>query len=334
MSPWPIGGATTYVVNLVKTFEATGVEHRVIRPAKRTEKAFRQMSEYGVYYRNMAWEDIERSTGIPLLASAPTDEDAAKKVCEHVLLNDGKFVFHDPNEFKIYPHWRLYPESKKNCICIRETGLDHVQGVFIPHPFVRTCANSPLKKQKLAVSIARTSPVKNSMWIIEANHSLPPAKQITMLGEVNRMWWKFNVLSKYPDEPMPAGAGFARTWGAPAAQCLPFQLMVDMTIFKKDGGGTQYSILEAMDAGAVPVLTKNWCSYPGPADKFGFQVEDAEDLHYFMYEGVDKVQRWTNTYRAQNYNYLDRVHAPPLISAAYKEALGYEARNHSTRPKR
>jgi hypothetical protein len=326
LSPWPLGGATSFVVNLAKTFEAAGVEYRVVRPAMRTEKNKRQMGEYGVFYQNMAWPDVNRLDGVPLLAAAPTDETFAVLASRYVLLNDGKFVFHDPNEFSLYPHWK-FAGTKENTICIRETGLAHMpKGEFIPHPYVRVCKDAPLKKRpRHAVSVARISAVKKSDWIIGVNQTLPEKLRVEMVGEVNRFWWKFNVQKRFPGLEPPTNAGFARRHGEAARICMPFNYMVDLTVFKDDGGGSQYALLEAMDAGAVPVMTKEWCRWPGPARDFGFQVSDESHLKKFLIMsagGKGELSAKTQAFRQANYTYLDRVHNPISVAAAYTKALG------------
>lgn len=325
MSPWPLGGSTSYVVHLARTFAAAGVPARVLRLSTRTESKKRQMGEYGVFYQNVSLDDLRRSNGVPLLASAPTDPDVASKVADVVLQKDGKFVFHDPNEFRIYPHWNI-DGVRERVICIRQQGLNHLPGVFIPHPYVRHDRNAPQRSRpRLAVSIARTSAVKNSHWILEANMHLKEPERVELCGDVNRMWWNFNVSKKYPDYPYPATAGFPRRFGAAVDICKPFQIMVDLTIFKDDGGGTQYSLLEAMDAGAVPVMTKDWCSYPGPARDFGFRVDDAAQLMTLLRTAASGVRTFDQRiamYRRANYNYIDRVHNPDSISEAYVAALG------------
>jgi hypothetical protein len=284
------------------------------------------MGQYGVFYQNTSWEDIAKSTGVPLLASAPIDKEPAEKALAHVLKHHGRFVFHDPNEFKMYPHWAS-TQALQRTICIRETGLRHVLhgGVFIPHPYVRVCKDAPGRMRvRHAVSISRISAVKHSDWIIAANDGLPERTRVEMMGEVNRFWWKFNVQKKYPGLEAPANAGFARRHGEAARICMPFQYMVDLTIFKADGGGSQYALLEAMDAGAVPVMTEDWCSYPGPAKKFGFQVRDAAHLKKFLVKSVNsnELSLRTHAYRLANYNYIDRVHNPLKVAAAYTQALG------------
>jgi hypothetical protein len=96
--------------------------------------------------------------------------------------------------------------------------------------------------------------------------------------------------------------------------------MFDMSIFNGDGGGTQYSTLEAMDGGAVPVITKEWASYPGPAKDFSIVVDGSEHLiHYFAHRfSYDLLTGM----RATNSRFLDTVHHPLNVGQQYKDILG------------
>lgn len=324
LSPWPLGGATSYVVNLSQTLRQAGVQHRVVRLAKKTEHKLREIGAYGVNYQNVSIEAARKGRGCWLLASAPTDTEIAKVAVELVEKSKGAYVFHDPNEFQIYPHWKT--ADRNRVICIRETGLDSMpKGKFIPHPYVRFAApeEHSAPKPKHACSIARVSAVKNAHWILEANMTLPERLRVDLKGSVNRMWWNFNVRKKHPDWPYPEGAGFDRVRGAAVQACKGYRYMVDLTVFKNDGGGTQYSFLEAIDAGAVPIMTKNWCGYKGVARELGFQVGSAEELKEFLLEAENSkaIGKETDSYREKNYQYLLRTHDPLKIAAAYKKVL-------------
>lgn len=325
LSPWNLGGATSYVVNLVKTFQLAGVPHRVIRFGKRTEANWRRLGEYGVRYKNVAAREARQAKGRWLLASAPTDAEEAALAVELVETSKGAYVFHDPNEFTLYPHWKLAGKDTRTVV-IRETGLDSVpHGTFIPHPYVPFAAQSDHSqlRTKFAVSIARVSAVKNSQWILEANTRLPDELKVELRGSVNRFWWNFSIKNKHPEYVYPSNAGFVRKHGEAVRACLGYRYMVDLTIFKNDGGGTQYSLLEAIDAGAVPVMTKDWCSYPGIAKKLGFQVGDAAELEQFLLQASKSsaVAKETDRLREENYKYMLRVHDPKKIAAKYVALL-------------
>lgn len=321
LTPWSLGGATSYVVNLAKVFEFAGVPHRVVRLSKRTEKTKREIGNYGVHYQNVSIEDASAGLGVWLLASAPTDRQLAAYAVHLVERSKGAYVFHDPNEFGMYPHWETADQSR--VICIRETGLDSMpQGKFIPHPYLRMLEDDYGPRPCHAISIARISGVKNSLWILEANQVLDDDKRVNLAGSLNRFWWNFNVKPKYPKWPMPEGKGFPRLADAAARACVGYNYMVDLTIFKNDGGGTQYSFLEAMDAGAVPVMTTDWCSYKGVAGKLGFQVHDRDDLVKFLADDSSGIARETKAYRKHNYSYLQTTHSPVDTALAYKRYLG------------
>lgn len=291
-----------------------------MRLSKKTEKKKRQLGEYGVWYQNVSYESALKGSGVWLLAGAPTDATLATQALDLVDRSGGACVFHDPNEFKLYPHWDF--ADRNRVICIRETGLDSIpRGTFIPHPYVRVAANSQKTTRTGAVSIARISAVKNSLWILEANEVLPADKRVVLAGSLNRFWWNFTVKPKHPNWPMPEGSGFARQGDAAVKACMGYRYMVDLTIFQNDGGGTQYSFLEAMDAGAVPVMTSNWCSYKGVASRLGFQVDDKEGLLNFLLDNSETTRRLTDELRAGNYAYLDRVHCPADISKQYVDYL-------------
>lgn len=325
LSPWPIGGSTTFIVNLAKTFEAAGVPYRIGRLAARTEKKKREIGSFGVFYQNVSFEDAQKVRGVWLLASAPTNKEKAEQAVVLVHKSNGAFVFHDPNELGMYPHWELADRSR--VVCIRETGLTTMPGgLFVPHPYVRVmgaAAGLP-SPRKHAVSIARTSAVKNSHWILEANETLPAKLKVELFGEVNRFWWNFNVKPKHPEWAMPKAAGFPRLYGEAVRICAGFNYMVDMTIFKNDGGGTQYSLLEAMDAGTVPIMSSAWCAYPGIAKTLGFPVHNAAHLRDFLVEltKYPALRQQTEKFRQQNYNVLGSVHDPKRVAAAYTKHLG------------
>lgn len=319
-SPWPLGGAVSYLAHLCTVLGNNDVSYRVVRLANRTEAQKRELGSYGVHYRNMTYADAAKMEGPWLLATAPTDGVRATECVRLVEASRGAYVFHDPNEFGMYPHWLHATFEHSKVICIRTTGLQHVPaGVHIPHPYARQ--HPDWQRRKLACSVARTSAVKHTDWILIANARLPASKRVDLHGAVNRLWWKYSVEPKFPGVVVPPMAGFDRTLQASPNICAQYALMVDLTIFKQDGGGTQYSLLEAMDAGTVPVMTNVWCSYDGPAKDLGFQVSNSGQLTSLL-DRVDTDNVQLAEYRAHNDDYIDRVHDPKKTAAAYCNVLG------------
>jgi len=274
------------------------------------------MGAYGVPYRIYSLQDLKKLDGhILLTASSPS-------IDENVWVELGKLkrmwgVFHDPNEFKVYTHWKHLSESR--VVCIRENGLRLMhEAEFIPHPYIRENTNNSrdAKVKNLAISVARTSPVKNSQMIMEANRSLPRVLRVKLLGEPHRVWFKHFVEKKYPE--YVGITGYSRDPGTAVALCANAMLMVDLTVFINDGGGTQYSILEAMDAGALPIMHTHWTMYPGKARRFGPSVLSVEAL-------VRLLKSWKTLplaeARQRNWKYLDTVHAPDNVRAQYIDTI-------------
>jgi hypothetical protein len=308
-SPWRVGGSTAYVVHLYNILRPHA---RIIRVGARYEKNARPLGDYNVPYHIIDQNELRRLTKTEpvLLAAAHPKDD--------VYLPGMWAVFHDPNEFELYRHWdRVDP---RRIICIRETGLRHFgKATFIPHPYVRRYENvHPPLHPELAVSVARVSSIKNSHWIMAANERLPPHKRVKMYGEPNRLWFhRAKLQEKYPH--LELYGPFERYFHADAEICRRARFSIDLTVFEDDGGGSQYSFLAAMDAGSLPLISADWASYPGPAAQFGLPIEDEHDLYTFLNQHHNEAMRRTRV--EQNWRYLNKVHDPTAIAAAYLKLL-------------
>lgn len=319
-SAWPIGGGTTYTAHLVHALRHTGVLHRVLRLGKRTEQRERPVGEYGFGYTLTSLEDLIWTLRVEDTVMLMTMGDP--KMDENVWATLGKHsnfwcVFHDPNEFKQFSYWNYFAHDR--VITIRAHNLKHMpRAVYIPHPYVRALSRVPaLDTRALACSVARTMSSKNADWILEANEALPAARRVKLYGAWDRMWFHYTISKRYPH--LEPHKGYARKWGEAARLCSGYQLMVDMTVFKNDGGDTQYSLLEAMDGGAVPVMSRDWCAHPGPARTLGPAVANAAGLTTLLRKppAPDALRAWQQS----NFLRLSRVHAPAIIAPQYRQAL-------------
>lgn len=309
-SPWPIGGSTSYTVHLARVL---GAACRVVRIGNRTEPFKRKL--HGVPYQNVSFATLCDIKG-PILLTASNPKQDEEQWATLGKMKNVWATFHDPNEFGIYPHWLHF--SHKRVINIRHTGADHIpHGRFIPHPYARYTGNDKARIKVHAVSLARTSSVKHSDWILDANRLLPVTKRVELYGSVNRLWMFSHLKKKYPE--FKPRSDYPREFGAGVRLCAPARYMVDLTIFKGDGGGTQYTLLEAMDAGAIPVMTRDWCSYAGPAATLGPCVGNAAELVTLLRAKPNMHREALQ--RKSNYHYLDTIHNPETIRQQYLEAL-------------
>jgi len=308
-SPWNIGGSTAFTVHLAKVLGNSCQIIRSLETTRRTEHFTRKLGEYGLEYQMMCREDILKLDGPVLLTASSPKYDCT--------IPGMWSVFHDPNEFWLYPHWKTH--DRKRVICIRETGLVHFpKAKFIPHPYVRQFRNSFGVPTMLANSIARVSAVKNADWILEANEHLDQPRRVRLFGQPDRFWLHHKKILETYKSTLLEGP-FARTFGEDARISREARYSVDLTKLPEDGGGTQYSFLAAMDAGAIPIMTMDWASYPGPARKFGITVGNGDDLLHALEFTWDESRRREQA--EANWRYLAKTHNPDEIKKAYLETL-------------
>jgi hypothetical protein len=256
------GGWVTFTVHLAKQFN-----YRLYKVGKRTEKKVRPFG-YGVDYQNVSLEDLLQLPNILITA--------VDKHYWHILPHlppSTKIVIHDPTELKV-------SKSSPNPLVqgpkllhlfkvytIRETVqkylLDNykVSSTYKVHPFYSyPCSCEPYKSH--AVTISRIDFDKNTDMILKANQLIQdPKKRVQIFGAENRLYvhhklgeldfynfWKGKFEKEYPlqyeNKDILAGTHY----------------VVDMSTIKHDGGGSQYTFLEAIYQGCVLVLHKDWIS--------------------------------------------------------------------------
>jgi hypothetical protein len=143
--------------------------------------------------------------------------------------------------------------------------------------------------------------------ILEANRL---GANIEIVGFENRLYTKFKVCPDYPEWVQSKG-NHPRSGEGSFGLLVDARGMVDLTDIKGDGGGTQYTFLEAWDAGAVPIIGK-WWERKGDDMKDNnncFMVEDAEQLKSL-------VTRWPSSSgeaAAAGQRRLVRYHGKSLV---------------------
>lgn len=279
-SPWPLGGPTTYTVHLARML---GAACRIVKIGARTERTLRPLGGYGLHYQRLALEDLLAVDGPILMTIGDPEMD------ENVWIKLSKrknfwCVFHDPGEFTQFTYWNHF--NRRRVITVRASGQAHMPGTkFIPHPYVptyrtqlaRKALQAPRRVYK-ATSVTRIANKKFSHWIAEANQMVSHDERCHFFGKPSGLWYKHYFLKNWPDaENYVHGKGFERTLSASPAVCGKSIYSVDLSDFSKlpnggDGGGTQYTMLEAMDGGALLVLNAAWCRYPGPARRLAAHI--------------------------------------------------------------
>tara|TARA_A100001015_G_scaffold313896_1_gene422146 strand:+ start:235 stop:1248 length:1014 start_codon:yes stop_codon:yes gene_type:complete len=224
---------------------------------------------------------------------------------------DTKVIIHDPTECK--PNKKnpnpLVQTTDKNenillnhfkIITIRESVQEYlmnkfnVKSQFMPHPFY----SYELPKCKglgyECVSISRIDFDKNTDIILKCNMNLKdPKKHIYLFGAENRLYvhhklkelnfsdyWK----GKFPKNLSPTYKDCSILKDA--------KYMIDMSIIKGDGGGTQYTFLEAIHQDTLLILHNDWID-AGTTFKSGYNcigVSTPEELSEFIEKGLSETE--------------------------------------------
>jgi hypothetical protein len=255
------GGWVTFTAHLSKKYKWP-----IYKITKKTEKNKRDYG-YDCQYQNLCLADV---LGLDNILITAVDKHYWSFL--HLFPEDTEIVIHDPTECKssksgnplidgltpVLPNFRV--------ITIRESVQNYLSETFqidskyLRHPFY----NYPKSNKKglgyNAVCISRIDFDKNTDIILKANALIEDKKNhIYLFGAENRIYvhhklkdlnvqeyWKGkfpkNLEPTYEDKSILKDAKY----------------MVDMSIIKGDGGGTQYTFLEAIYQDCVLVLHEEW----------------------------------------------------------------------------
>jgi len=247
-----IGGWASFTAHLSLT---TG--WKIYRLTKRTEKNERSFG-YGCTYRN-----VSKIPDGPILVSA-----VGKHFIPHLkTLPDGTtLVIHDPTEFR----------SKIVCnelmrfrvVVIRESMKQLLpNAIFLRHPFFQFPKTE--RQPTHPVSISRIDFDKNSHLLVEANAL---GAGIAIWGFANRLYLHHSGI----DLGAAYRGQFAKSFSAVGEILSTASHVVDMSTIFRDGGGSQYTFLEAIYFGVPLILHKRWVEHPNSIFKDGVNCRAVE----------------------------------------------------------
>lgn len=295
----PVGGFVSYTSHLCRSLRLMGHECEVYKVRARTEGKPRPFSD-GVNYTNISIADakavIRKSDHSIITATFFRGyEDIICDLIEEgaeVVLHDHTDIRQDFADFLYEYEVRPIVIRQANLAAVREFDLEPL---YVPHPYVPASNISKNGKRPVhAVSVCRMDYDKHTDWLIATNEKLPPERQIQFWGRHTRMYMFQKIVGKYkgwddaknytgPNYPkehhnFPRESGFAVRLNSEA------HFSCDMSAIKGDGGGTQYSFLEAIDGGAVLVINRAWLHPNKAFNEFEHMincvmVNDKDDLH-------------------------------------------------------
>jgi hypothetical protein len=258
------GGWVTFTAHLSHKYK-----YPLFKLSKKNESCTRNFG-YNISYQNVTLEKILKMGNLIITALDKHYWDYLQYFPPST-----KVIIHDPTELKTSknnPNPLLTPEKKLlsefKIITIRESVQRYIsenysiQSEFLVHPFYKY----PLDKTKDSVdyrciSISRIDFDKHTDIILKANKLINKEKdKIRIFGAENRLY----VFHKLQD------LDFHTWWMGKFPKTLPLitednksilnncQFVIDMSLIKNDGGGTQYTFLEAIYEDCILILHNEW----------------------------------------------------------------------------
>jgi hypothetical protein len=269
------GGATTFTAHLIHKLGvfnnsrstnhtcATNIlnANAILRCAKISERKLREFG-YGLHYQNLS-PSVLAKIRYPFLT-------VFKENYFHALLElnrrsrdrlkDIGLVIHDHRDVS----YRTAPYVKNwTLVAIRRTVQDYMRNrygldcAFLYHPFYPyPVIHKP--KRKGAVSISRISFEKNTDIILKANKILDKLDTIKLYGCPSRVY-VYSFLGGFQGDFSKYFCGmFEKSFSTLSEILAEAKFVVDLSILKHDGGGTQYTFLEAIHNDCALILHRKW----------------------------------------------------------------------------
>jgi hypothetical protein len=266
------GGAVTFTAHLLKSLGKNHV-YRISGSSDRRGEI--GDFGYGIKYK-LGMPSLIEQTSDPFI----TDFFHYESMIPKMKRNDITVVIHDPTEI---------PNHDKSClqywniICIRRALQNYlkekynVNSKFMYHPFWpydtkyqskgseshNSNSLSEQKKHSLSVSISRIDYGKNIELIMQTNKLLE-AESSYDKSQLIRMHGPFN--QQYVDNVLGGSQHFAKfycgtfpkSFDAISKILNGTKFVVDLSTINNDGGGTQYTFLEAIHHRAALVINRKW----------------------------------------------------------------------------
>jgi hypothetical protein len=248
------GGWVTFTSHL-----SMGFNLPIYKPSKRSENQVRKFG-YGTTYQNLTIESIIKMKHLLITAIDKHYYEYLEYFPENTMI-----VIHDPTELSGKNNKLIEYLDKFKVITIRESVQEYLKekfkkdSIFLKHPFYQYSKPSYEKLNK-CVSISRIDFDKHTDIILKSN--LICDNKIIIYGAENRIYvhhklkdihfheyWKGKFEKKYPILDKDGNDILG-----------PAKYMIDLSIIKNDGGGSQYTFLEAIYNKCILILHNDWIS--------------------------------------------------------------------------
>lgn len=328
MAGYKYGGFPTFTQQLMKSFESFGYTVGLYKVRNRTETHTRDFG-CDCEYRNLHIDDAVEIVGTTPSIITCTEYKKDSDNIDAVLKAGAHVVIHDWTEME-RGFDSVLLENAVEPIVIRKPNVDMlanfgVGSTFIQHPYIPFNLKDSRRHMK-AISLARLDWDKNTHMIVEANERLSQRNKIYMWGSNHNRIYLYNKISEFEGwetqyytgpcyfGPFPAIDGFAVLMASNA------EFFIDMSVIKGDGGGTQYSFLEGIDAGAIVVLHKDWLLEGGvfEAGRNCMAVGTVDEL----VDLVENEKRRDHMELVEDARTILDNHVPGVVVPKYVDKLG------------
>ncbi len=290
------GGWRSFIVHLYHCLnQMENVKPVVVRCNTKTGKINNYDFGYDVPCIGMKLEDLAKKKYV-LIACMSQNQDQLfmfKKKC---------IVVHDPIEV---PKYNPEDLKKMKVFVIRQSMKENLteMGItsrFLYHPFYKFPVEE-IEKTRF-INTARVCSRKRTKMIVEANEhyehehgesgyiEIHSDKDVCGGGDFWVKGWSEELQGQFNASYK---GGFPMTFEATEKVYRNAKVVVDLSRFDGDGGGTQYTFLEAIHCGCALILHEDWLEYPGPFVKNinCFTVSSAMDLAacVIMLQTVDDI---------------------------------------------
>lgn len=276
-----MNGGASYTAHLVRSFEQQGYTVRLLQVAAKTEQQLRPFVG-AVQCQRVSLDDALRIAGAMPSFIAYAHYKRYPRETATLLAAGCGLVMHATAE--LYPEvLGLLRSMVSKVVVIRRAMLEHlhaagVRGVFIPHPYVpEGPPQSALRRSHWGVALSRVDFAKYTNVIVEANLQLPATRHVCIYGPLSRPF-VFHVLDRKLPEWRQFYGGL-RPDASGVVMAASAHYVVDLTWWRGDGDGTQYTFLEAWDAGTPLVVNRRWVVTGRDAMRPGETCLVAGDAH-------------------------------------------------------
>lgn len=272
------GGAMVYTAHLMQSLRAFGHEPMLFRIGKRMGKELKPYTN-GEHYQDITIDGARAvAQGTPSLITYVTPWSEYREAAIALVQAGARVVLHDSADMAD-EYLEVLRAEETHVVCIRRTGAEFLQSkglraTYIPHPYIRAWEANAIggAARAGAVSATRIDWRKRTEIICEANTLLHAQKRIQMYGALNRLFAYGTLDKKFPGWRVDYHGTFPPDADAAARIMSRATAAVDLTEIAGgwDGGGTQYSFLEAWDAGTPLIVKRTWIkNKPGDAVREG-----------------------------------------------------------------